>query len=457
MNIKQLQEERNQIFSDFWNNITPKRLPVSVGMYHHIVIEYAKKDIMEVQYDYTQLANTSDRICQILYSDTCPISGGGTPNFAFYNAILNSQCFVMSAKGFVQHPEVVGMLENEYDEFLADPYAFMIEKVVPRQYKSLSLQEPVKRAHAMKIAMDAKDKDSMDFSSLSKPLIEKYGYYVGAPKGSVGTTRAPYDFLADLLRSFSGISTDLRRNRSKVVEATEALYPFMFNMGLVANPQSEGQVRIPLHMPTFMREKDFVEVYMPSFLRLIQEYASLGIRTSIFCEDDWTRYLDILQEFPAGTLLRFEYGDAKLFKEKLGKKFFIGGFFPTQLITTGSKQQCIDKIKELLDIMMPGGGYVFDFDKRPLVAADVNIDNLTAVTEYIRDHAFYDKPGQPFGQKLNSEGFTCDIEKSSHYDSKYKFSWEEFKANNPYAPDIAKGRLEDLDNKMMKWYLSLLS
>jgi hypothetical protein len=122
-----------------------------------------------------------------------------------------------------------------------------------------------------------------------------------------------------------------------------------------------------------------------------------------------------------------------------------------------TKQQCIDKAKELLDIMMPIGGYVFDFDKRPLVLSDIDFEILNAVTEYIRDHGVFSEPGKPFGGVLNSEGYTVDVAKSSHFESKYKFDWDKFKKNNPYAPEIAKKRHEELDLKMLRFYLSLLS
>ena len=40
-------------------------------------------------------------------------------------------------------------------------------------------------------------------------------------------------------------------------------------------------------MPTFMREK-ICQAVVAYFKRLVDEYASLGVRTQIFCEDDWT-------------------------------------------------------------------------------------------------------------------------------------------------------------------------
>jgi hypothetical protein len=456
MNIKELQQERKQLFNDFWNNKTPKRLPISVGVYHQIVIEYAKEDVFETQYDYGRLTKASDEICQKVYSDICPISGGGTPRFVFFNQILDSQCFVQGSTGFMQHPEVVGMHEDEYPELLKDPYAFILGKVIPRQYRGLDPATPIARTLSLQFALDAKAKDAGDFAALSVPLVEKYGYYPGAPKGSNASVISPFDFLADIMRGFSGVSIDIRRDRNKVKEACDALYPFIFLAGLAANPNPEGQVALPLHMPTFMREKDFVDIYLPTFLRLIREYAALGIRSNLYCEDDWTRYLDIVREFPAGTMIRFEYGDPKQIADKLGDKFYLGGFFPTSLLSMGTKQQCIDKAKELLDIMMPHVGWIFGFDKRPLVLTDINIEYLGAVTEYLRDHAIFENPGKPFGGALNSEGYTVDVAKSSYFESKYKFDWDEFKKKNPYAPDIAKKRYAELELKTLKFYMSFI-
>ena len=456
MDMKQLQEERKQIFSDFWNNKTPKRLPVSLGTNIQVIVEYSKHNVFETQYNFARLAEASDEFCKIIYSDTCPVSGGGTPRFPLYNQILDSECYKMGSTGFVQHPEVMGMNDDEYPELIKDPYAFILEKVIPRLYKSLSLSDPVTLGKTLVMSIDARAKDNAEFASLSAPLIDKYGYYPGAPNGSTGGSIAPYDFIADFLRSFSGISMDIKRKRELLKEACDAVYPLLFLRGLVSKPHPEGVIGIPLHMPTFMREKDFVEVYLPSFFRMIREYAALGIRTRIFCEDDWTRYLDIIQDFPAGTFIRFEYGDPKTFAEKLGKKFFIGGFYPTTLLTLGTKQQCIDKTKELLDIMMPIKGYVFGFDKGPLILADVKLENLNAIGECLRDYGVFSDPGTPFGGILNSEGYTVDVAKSTHYESKYKFNWEDFRKKNPFAPDIAKKRYEELDLKMFNNYMSLV-
>ncbi|MFZ7120519.1 MAG: hypothetical protein ACOWWH_06180 [Eubacteriaceae bacterium] len=58
-------------------------------------------------------------------------------------------------------------------------------------------------------------------------------------------------------------------------------------------------IMYPLHMPTFMREKDFAKYWWPTFKKLCDDHASVGIRTQIFCEDDWRDILIICKSYQA--------------------------------------------------------------------------------------------------------------------------------------------------------------
>jgi hypothetical protein len=87
--------------------------------------------------------------------------------------------------------------------------------------------------------------------------------------------------------------------------------------------------------------------------------------------------------------MRFEYGDPKLVKEKLGDKHIISGFYPVALLKTGTRQQCIDKAKEIIDILAPGGRYIFDFDKVPITLDSLNVENARAVLDYVAANAGY--------------------------------------------------------------------
>lgn len=151
----------------------------------------------------------------------------------------------------------------------------------------------------------------------------------------------------------------------------------------------------------------------------------------IFLEGDWTRFVDYLYELPQGTRLWMEYGDPKVFKEKLGKKMVLGGFYPITLLGTGTKEQCIDKAKELLDILAPGGNYFFIFDKSALNPNDINPENYVAVLEYVIENGKYDNPGELVTTAKREDS----IQKYSHlypkFESKYIVSFEEFKKEYP--------------------------
>lgn len=200
---------------------------------------------------------------------------------------------------------------------------------------------------------------------------------------------APFDQVADQFRSFSGISTDIRRYPEKVIAACEAVLPMMLKAGIRPDSSVSRKTFIPLHMAPYMREKDFEKFYWPTFKKLVDGLSEAGAGVLLFVEHDWTRFLDYLNELPKGVHMMFEYGDPKVIKEKVGKKHIISGLYPLTLLAQGTKQECIDKAKELIDILAPGGNYVFSFDKVALNLKDANPENLIAVNEFVREYAVY--------------------------------------------------------------------
>ena len=454
---KELQKERNQIYYDLSRNIIPKRLPASFSLPPHMVAEYGNIDPIEHCFNPAAGDKAAEELCDLIYSDTCPVYPVGIISRpAQFYQILKSRTFVMGTNGFVQHPETSGMTETEYADFTEDPYAFILEKVIPRLYRALDPSDPVRASLALQAAKSELDMMFQKSVPIVSKMTEKHGYFNGGVKGSSGFISAPYDFIADQLRSFSGVSIDLRRHRSQLKEACKAVMPLMFHWGMPSNPDPQGKVGAPLHMPPYMNEKDFAEIWLPTFKTMTQQYAALGIKSSGFCEQDWMRYLDYLMDFPAGMQWMFEYGDAGVIKEKLGKKFVLCGLYPISLIKMGTRQQCIDKAKELLDIMMPGGGYLFAFDKDPLTLKDINLENYIAVTEFIRDYAVYQNAGESFGMKTNSEGFKYDEKLIGPLKSKYLFDWDEYKTDYPLTPDSARTDREQ-QKEIMNFYLHLLT
>ena len=149
-------------------------------------------------------------------------------------------------------------------------------------------------------------------------------------------------------------------------------------------------------------------------------------------------------------------GDPKLFKEKLGGKFMLTGLFPFHHIRSCTKEELIDRAKEFLDIMLPGGGYIFAFDKSPMVSADLDIEKYAALLDFLRDYCVYPNAGEKFGTPLNSEGFEPDPFFDEPIKSRYMFDWEKFKAENPVAPEVAKEKFNKSNDQVFSWFMNLL-
>lgn len=450
--VKALQQERIGIYHDIYDNKIPKRVPVNIMFSFEAIAGFGGIDLVEAQWKPSMTEEATDRLCQILYSDTCP-SLGSLRFPSFYTA-LESQSFVMGSNGFIQHPDVVGMLPEEYDYLIEKPYDCLLERVIPRQYKALDLNDPLKAMLSFTKGVLSYNNDMMEAFSIVGKMTEKYGYYPGAPLGSSGFTEAPFDFLADQLRSFKGISMDVRRMPEKVADACEALYPIVFKLGLPKVISNYGTVMMPLHMPTFMREKDFAKLWWPSFKKMVDEYASMGIHCQIFCEDDWTRYLDYLYELPTDTTLMFEYGDPKQIKEKLGKKHIITGLYPVSMLKTHTKEQCINKAKEMIDILAPGGKYIFSLDKSPLTIKDINMENLIAVAETVRDYGVYSNPGETAGMQFNKDDYKALPRRE--LESKYYRTWEHYKEEHPEVSDFGAPKLQGYEEMLFNYLMNLL-
>ncbi len=383
LEFAELANEKTQLIRDLFNGKVPKRVPISNPASMEFAIQYAGMDLAETQWDTTKLEVVYDKFCQDFVSDINPVAS--LRNAAFYQ-ILGSKAIIMGSNGYMQHPEVVGLLPEEYDEFIASPYNCIIETILPRLYTELDT-EPGKKAMALAKAMQVYSDEAANLGKVREKKHAKYGY--ASMSGAM--TEAPFDFMADFIRSFKGISGDVRRYPDKVLAACEAVTPLLIKKGTLLNLSMVGVTNIPLHMAPYMRDKDFEKFYWPTFKQLVEALVDMGQNISLFVEHDWTRFLDYLIELPANTVMRFEYGDPKVIKEKLGKKHILSGFYPVTILQTGTKQQCIDKAKELIEILAPGGKYWFNTDK-VVIATDANgriADNLKAVLKYVYENTNY--------------------------------------------------------------------
>ncbi|WP_270505976.1 uroporphyrinogen decarboxylase [Eubacterium limosum] len=441
-------QQKQQVFRDVYTNIIPERVPINVSLNTNVVAGYAGVPGGEALWNPSILEDAAMELADRIPTDVSIFAGGHLVP-SFYQA-AGSKCMKISSTGLMQHPNHVGMLPEDYDAFIENAYDCIIERILPRNYTGLDFKkEPVRAMFTIAQGMEAKAQNMAKNKALGEKIRKKHGGYVVQRAGCY----AAADILTDCLRSLSGMAMDIRRRPDKVEAAVNSVYPLNYKVGLPSKITDEMHVFFPLHLATYLKEKDFKRLWWPAFYRQVTDYASLGIHSHAFCEHDWMRYLDYLQDLPTNTVLQFEHADPQLIKDKLGRKHILTGGFPLSILRTATKRQCIDKTKEFLDIMMPGGKFIFQFDKNPLTFGDICLENLEAVCQTVYEYGRYPNAGEKAGQDFNRNDYTHSPE--APFESKYYRTWDEYLRENPLTPECAKAEVMAAEDMIVKFIYSL--
>ena len=395
--IQKLKEERYQNLISIYTGKMPSRVPLHTSLSFEACVEYARmkgvipadKSLREISWETETWFEIFEPVNEDFFSDSA--TGAGAFRFPLLYQILDARCINMSSTGVMQHPEVHSLEPEEYDEFIKDPFYYMSEVLMPRLYPALDTT-PGRRAMKLAQAVKANADQTAVLGGVMGKINEKFGF-AGIPGGR---STAPFDFLADFLRSFTGISKDIRRYPDKVIAACDALVPLMLreSFGRRTAQQLPEYFRsnIPLHMGSFLNEKHFEKFWWPSFKDLMDKLVEggPGHGVDIFVEDDWMRHMDFLKDLNGCIRMQFEYGDEKFVKEKLsGTSHVITGFFPVNTLIYGKKQDVIDKAKYQMDILAPGGGYIMGFDKGLMHMNEQIAENLRTLGDFVREYGVY--------------------------------------------------------------------
>ena len=380
-------DRKFQRFRDVLAGRLPDRVPVlpniETWMFHHtgVGIRKAFTEDADSLFEAFRLLNEELYLDGVLsISNTFPLKMGSLFGNALYQ-VSDRGVQIVGSKGRIMEAE-------EYEALASDPLAFFANELAPRRFAELqgSLEEKVSILKQSFYAL-------AEFNRYNGGGIARIEKELGLPVLVKGTNYLAPDVVLDYLRDFAGISRDVRRCPDALFEACEAVYEMIMDMFYDTCQPPDGRVIFsPLHLPTYLRPKDFERLYLPFMKRYIQDMAvERGYQLYFFVEGNWMPYLDLLQELPEGAQLigLFEGGDARQIRERMrGRMIFMGGM-PLSVLAMGTREEAIDKAKECLETLAPGGGYIFSTDKVLLSPNDAKAENLIAVCEYVHEHGKY--------------------------------------------------------------------
>ena len=297
------------------------------------------------------------------------------------------------------------MMPEEYPELLNDYEGFMIRKYIPRAYKNLggtanlkliptivlstSMLAPYTTPEAQdtfrKLAeIGAEDAKAAAAGAKYREILGGMGF----PPGFTGASEAPYDILGDYFRGTMGIFEDITDDSMAdyIDKACD-----MFADQQIASMQyfrfvdmPVKRVFFPLHkaMDGFMSDEQFERFYWKPLKKIMLALIDMGVTPYIYTEGPYNTRLKYLADVPEGKVVyHFETVDMAEAKRILGGTAAITGNLSISRLEFGTPDMIEEEMKRLLDVCMPGGGYLFDFNGCLENAKKENIDKMFEMLE----------------------------------------------------------------------------
>ena len=328
--------------------------------------------------------------------------------------VLGSDVYFISGDGFTeQHKEYAPMVDEDYAALAADPIRFILDEFAPRKFTQFDgTNEEQRKAFISSL---------LPFMKFAGALI--YGNIVfknqDTPIVVGGAAEMPLDFLFDYLRGFRPTIGDLRRHGDEVKAATEALLDYSIDLTHMTNLMMGGMsgglpwmlkngvnaivlrndfeftpfpwIFNPCHIPPFISPKQFEEFYWPGYKAVAEHIHAHGGHLLTVLEGEWGREkLEILTQLPDHCVtLVVENDDPKFVKDTVFNQSIMAGL-PLELLRNGTRDECIDAAKQMVDELAPGGRFIFCTGNKVLLSpADAKPENIRAVNEFVHGYGLY--------------------------------------------------------------------
>lgn len=276
------------------------------------------------------------------------------------------------------------MEADEYDELIENVWKFTWEKAIPRKCPGLLKDTAWEQA---KVSI----KEQGDFGAFVGRMIGHLLNDVEAPMIAGAWGLIPFEMLFNYYRGIKDVSIDLRRRYDKVVEASKACEGIADMPAMYA--QLEGdQPPIFAHEGAFcllahsiLNQKQWAELFWPYIAKAADICAKKDKTLFMFTESEVLRF-DQWADLPEGTvMLEPEEDDVFELRKKFPKLAINGGMLST-LLGTGTKEQCLDYAKKLVDELGPG--FIMGQNKMMSFKNDAKSENVMAVQEFCKNYKY---------------------------------------------------------------------
>jgi len=386
-NLEELRTERKQlVFDSIRHDRKPKRVPIMSHAWTWKACD-ADYNLEEYFYDYDK---RFDAVCQHheKYEMDFYIDLGNRNQFRV------ADCFGRSFYYFSEDKKHFGLVdhalleEGDYGAILRDGTAkYLFEHAVPRWYGITDRQEMID-----KYGKAAREYVLMD--AYNKKIVDQFVNGFGVPVCNAMMLPLGTDLILNVYRGMVGLSKDMRRQPDNVEALIKMLegasWPAILK-GLDAYDPEDNTSCVPLRLTslshTILNKDQFGRFSWPGVKRFVDALAERNLTGILYLEGTIQHLVEYLREIPEGVIaILIEQEDPVKLKKQLPNVTIIGGY-PSHLLYTGTKQQCIDRAKKLIDEVAYDGNYIFSTDIMLSFPEDAKGENMKAVVEFVKDYA----------------------------------------------------------------------
>lgn len=282
------------------------------------------------------------------------------------------------------------MRPDEYDLLTDDPTGYLFNVWLPRVSADVTAPgQPT--SFRSNLSFLKGGMAMMNYFHAFGPQVERLRKECGTVSAIAGILKAPFDILADKLRGYLGLITDLFERPKKVRRACEALMPHLLHTALSgADPQKQVPIGLWMHRGCvpFINRQQFADLYWPTLKPIIEEIHKHGLQTLFYAEGKWAAHLDAFLELPeASIVFHVDQDDVFEVHKKIGHKFCISGGIPNYLLAFEKPAAVRQFCKRLIKEVAKDGRYIADAGA--IMQNDISIDNLREMTASIREYGVY--------------------------------------------------------------------
>lgn len=274
------------------------------------------------------------------------------------------------------------MRADEYDELIDDPTAFLFNTWLPRVSCYLSpVGEPVTPLHNLSFLKGGMA--MMQYFNSLGGQVARLRDEAGTVSAIAGILKAPMDILADKLRGYMGLLSDLETQPEKVLAACEALAPHLYAVALGgSDPTGAAPIGFWMHRSCvpMVSPDHFRNIFWPTLRPIIEELWRNGRQTLFYAEGNWDFHLDDFAQLPAHSIVyHMDRADVATAARKLGGRFCLSGGIPNALLSMGTEREVRDRCRYVIETAAREGGYIMDASA--IVQNDAKTENMVAMTE----------------------------------------------------------------------------